>query len=138
MAEIVARHVIEHVESVRSVMDELWRILASEGRLFVYVPHFTHFQALTHPEHRHAFHYNSMAMFTAAAGEPYTTRLWTVISAHLHFHSRLLERVFNRHKYVYTSTILAYLFPAFEIEFVMQPVKEPVSPTMGDHGPIDL
>lgn len=30
---------------------------------------------------------------------------------------------FNRHKYIYATTILAYLFPAYEIKFVMTPLK---------------
>ena len=98
-------------------------LLKPEGKLFVYVPHFSHFQALTHPEHRHAFHYNSLAMFTPESREPYTNRLWRIEKRYLHFGTRLLEHIFNRHKYLYTTTILAYLFPAYEIEFILQPLK---------------
>lgn len=53
--EILMRHVLEHLQDVRKVMDELWRLLKPGGSLVLYVPHFSHFQALTHPEHRHAF-----------------------------------------------------------------------------------
>ena len=121
--EVLLQHVLEHVIDVRSVLDELWRISPADGRLVALVPHFTHFQALTHPEHRHAFHYNSLAMFTPAAGEPYTDRLWTIEKAELHFGSRLLQSFFNRHQHTYTTTFLAYVFPAYEIEFHLRPLK---------------
>jgi len=121
--EIVARHVLEHLEDIRKVMDELWRILKPGGQLLIYVPHFSHFQALTHPEHRHAFHYNSFQMFTPQSNERYTNCLWRIQEVRLHFNNRGLGWFFDRHKHLYTTTILAYLFPAYEIEFMMTPVK---------------
>jgi len=124
VSEVLLQHVLEHVINVRVVLDELWRITSSEGRVVASVPHFTYFQALTHPEHRHAFHYNSLAMFTPATGEPYTECLWQVEKAELHFKNRLLQALFNRHRHIYTTTILAYLFPAYEIEFVLRPLKQ--------------
>ena len=120
---ILMRHVLEHVDDVRAVLDECWRILRPGGTLEIHVPHFSHFQAMTHPEHRHAFCYNSLAMFTANVGEPYTSRLWEQRSVELNFTSPILSRLFNRHKYFYTTTILAYLFPAYAIHFVLTPVK---------------
>lgn len=39
------------------------------------------------------------------------------------FKNAILGWFFNRHKYIYTTTILAYLFPAYEIRFVMTPLK---------------
>lgn len=121
--EILLRHVLEHVWDVRAVVDELWRISKPGGTLTILVPHFSHFQAITHPEHYHAFHYNSLAMFTPESRESYTNRLWEIEKTNLHFHSSLLEWFFNGHKYIYTSTVLAYLFPAYEIEFVLHPLK---------------
>lgn len=121
--EILMRHVLEHIEDIRKVMDELWRILKPGGRLIIYVPHFSHFQALTHPEHRHAFHYNSLQMFTPQSDERYTDYLWNIQEVRLCFKNAILGWLFNRHKYIYTTTILAYLFPAYEIRFVMTPLK---------------
>ena len=125
ISTIEMRHVMEHMHQIRPVMDELWRILMPGGKLVICVPHFTHFQALTHPEHYHAFHYNSFSMFTPQAGEPYTYRLWQIEKSDLHFDKgpRFLHKLFNRHKHFYTTTILAYLLPAFEIEFWLCPVK---------------
>jgi ubiquinone/menaquinone biosynthesis C-methylase UbiE len=123
MREALLRHVLEHVDDIRRVLDEIWRVLKPDGKAIIYVPHFSHFQALTHPEHRYAFHYNSLAMFTPESGEPCTNHLWGVEGVHLRFGSRLLEHIFNRHKYIYTSTILAYIFPAYEIEFILRPLK---------------
>jgi predicted SAM-dependent methyltransferase len=123
MDEVLLCHVLEHVHDVRAVLDEIWRLMRPQGQLLIHVPHFSHFQALTHPEHRHAFHYNSLAMFTPEGREHYTDRQWRIELAQLHFRWRLLERLFNRHKHLYTTTFLAYLFPAYEIEFVLRPVK---------------
>ena len=122
---ILMHHVLEHLGDIRAVMDELWRILIVDGRLELYVPHFSHFHALTHPEHRHAFCYNSLNMFTANTGEQYTRCLWKMLTVELRFGNALLGRFFNHHKYIYTSTLLAYLFPAHEIKFVMTPIKPP-------------
>jgi predicted SAM-dependent methyltransferase len=121
--EVLLKQVLEHVWDVRVVLDELWRILKPTGSLMIFVPHFSHFQALTHPEHRHAFHYNSLVMFTPESVTTYTNCLWKIQKTHLHFRSALLEKFFNGHKYVYTTTILAYLFPAYQIEFVLHPLK---------------
>ncbi|MFN3704675.1 MAG: class I SAM-dependent methyltransferase [Thermoflexales bacterium] len=122
--EILMRHVLEHLQDIRKVMDELWRLLKPGGRLTIYVPHFSNFHALTHPEHRHAFHYNSFQIFTAQSGERYTDRLWNIEEVELGFGNLILRRFFNRHKYIYTTTILAYLFPAYEIKFFMTPLKQ--------------
>lgn len=126
VSEILMQHVLEHMHHIKPVMDELWRILRSNGKLTIRVPHFTHFQATTHPEHYHAFHYRSLSMFTLQAGEPYTNCLWDMEKSELHFDRGLqvLQNFFNSHKYVYTTTILAYLFPAYEVEFLLRPVKQ--------------
>ena len=120
---ILLRHVLEHVDDIRAIMDELWRILVPAGLLEIYVPHFSHFQAFTHPEHRHAFHYNSLNMITPNAAEPYTDHLWNIKEVELHFTPPLLGHFFNRHKFIYTSTILAYLFPAYEIKYLLTSIK---------------
>jgi SAM-dependent methyltransferase len=51
--EIVATHVLEHLEDPFSAVAEWTRILASGGRLVVRVPHFS--RGFTHPEHRRGF-----------------------------------------------------------------------------------
>lgn len=62
-------------------------------------------------------------MFTPQSGERYTDRLWSIQNVRLVFGNAGLEWFFNRHKHIYTTTILAYLFPAYEIKFVMMPLK---------------
>lgn len=83
------RHVLEHVKDIHKV-DELWRILKPGGRLIIYVPHFSHFQALTHPEHCHAFHHSSFQMFTPQSGERYTDHLWNIQDVRLRFKNAVL------------------------------------------------
>lgn len=117
--EVLMHHVLEHLTDIEMVLDEIWRILKAGGKLLIWVPHFSHFQALTHPQHKHAFHYNTFAFCTAGSGEKYTDRLWSIDEARLDFGNRLLDFVFNRCKYRYTSTALAYLFPAKNIRFTL-------------------
>jgi SAM-dependent methyltransferase len=124
VCEVLMRHSLEHVHDVTAVMNELWRILVPGGIVRIIVPHFTSCQALTHPEHRHAFSYNTLRAYTREAEEPYTDRYWKVLESDLWFPSRLLTRLFNRHKGFYTNTCLAYLLPASEVRFLLTPVKE--------------
>lgn len=51
--EVVASHVIEHLDKPFLVMQELHRILKVDGTLEVRVPHFS--RGFTHAEHAHGF-----------------------------------------------------------------------------------
>lgn len=49
---VVAQSVIEHLDDVLSVMGELHRILAPDGRCIVLCPHFSSASAMTDPTHK--------------------------------------------------------------------------------------
>jgi len=51
--EIVAFHVLEHLNDPFTVMKELHRIIKPGGKLHIKVPHFS--RGLTHPEHKAGF-----------------------------------------------------------------------------------
>lgn len=51
--EIVAFHVLEHLDRPFDVMRELHRLLVPHGTLYLKVPHFS--RGFTHAEHRHGF-----------------------------------------------------------------------------------
>jgi SAM-dependent methyltransferase len=49
---IRAVHVVEHLADVVAAMEELHRLLAPGGRLFIVTPHFTDFSSYCDPTHR--------------------------------------------------------------------------------------
>ena len=51
--EVLAYHVLEHLEKPFDVMREIHRILAPGGKLVVKVPHYS--RGFAHPEHCHGF-----------------------------------------------------------------------------------
>lgn len=127
--KIVMNHLLEHVDNVIKVMEELYRILRPKGGIIIRVPCFSNFQATSHPQHKHCFHHDSLRCLTEEAKERYTNSTFKLErndyifkSKKLFIPSFILNKVFNnkklKHKYV--STILAYLFPADEILYVLR------------------
>lgn len=57
--EIIASHVLEHLDDIPKVMEELYRILKPNGILKVRVPHFSFVGAFNDPMHKHFFTLNS-------------------------------------------------------------------------------
>ncbi|MFZ0592816.1 MAG: methyltransferase domain-containing protein [Bryobacteraceae bacterium] len=58
--EVRAIHVIEHVADVIRMMEEIHRLLASGGRVFIVTPHYTDFSSFCDPTHR--WHLNSFSL----------------------------------------------------------------------------
>lgn len=58
--EIRAVHVIEHVADVIRTMEEIHRLLACGGRVFIVTPHYTDFSSFCDPTHR--WHLNSFSL----------------------------------------------------------------------------
>lgn len=77
--EIRARHVVEHLDSVVSFMDEAWRVLTPSGRLRITVPHYRHEIAYSDPTHRWFFSPRSMKHFTAIP-DNLSPRVWRIES----------------------------------------------------------
>jgi SAM-dependent methyltransferase len=58
--EVRAIHVIEHVSDVIRMMEEVHRLLAPGGRVFIATPHYTDFSSFCDPTHR--WHLNSFSL----------------------------------------------------------------------------
>ena len=56
---IVASHVLEHIKNYSELMDDLYRILADDGRIVIYVPYYTSQDAWASPEHVRVFNQDS-------------------------------------------------------------------------------
>ncbi|HXI18997.1 MAG TPA: methyltransferase domain-containing protein [Chloroflexota bacterium] len=60
---IYALNVLEHLDDLPAVMAEIWRALASGGRLVVEVPYFSSVSAFADPTHRRWFTYTTFEHF---------------------------------------------------------------------------
>jgi SAM-dependent methyltransferase len=58
--EVRAVHVIEHVADVIRTMEEFWRLLRPDGRVYIATPHYTDFSSFCDPTHR--WHLNSYSL----------------------------------------------------------------------------
>lgn len=58
--EVRAVHVIEHVSDIIRMMEEIHRVLAPGGRVFIATPHYTDFSSFCDPTHR--WHLNSFSL----------------------------------------------------------------------------
>lgn len=81
--EIVTEHCLEHLEDVFGVMKELYRILDTNGKLIIKVPHFS--RGFSHPEHKTGFDVTFPLYFTPSFKGGYTGTPFTLISMKLHW-----------------------------------------------------
>lgn len=58
--QIFAKHIIEHIENPRGLIEEIYRILKPGGRAFIETPHFTNYVSYAEPQHNRHF---SLFMF---------------------------------------------------------------------------
>jgi len=55
--EIIAKHIIEHLDHPQKFIEELYRILKPGGTIFIETPHFTSYVAYSEPQHRLFYSY---------------------------------------------------------------------------------
>lgn len=116
--EILARHVIEHVEDLGKVMKDLHRLLKPGGKLLIETPHFTFSNAFVDPTHKYYFAYYTFAYYFAKTGENnyYYDFSFSRVKTRLSFkkimlYNILIEFVANLIPKLYKQTPLR-IFPA--------------------------
>jgi SAM-dependent methyltransferase len=129
-----ASHCLEHMENLEFVLAEILRVLRSDGRAEITVPHFANPLAYSDYTHRRFFGLYTFQYFVPASKQlarkvpTYRADLMiSVISQRLHFRSpdgrrtyyrRCLEKFFNRTTRMqeFYEANLCYLFPCSEIK----------------------
>lgn len=130
--EIIARHVLEHLDDLTKVMKELWRILKPSGILKIWVPYFASPSAYTDLTHKHFFTLKSFDYWDEntdigkSLGYEIGNVKFKVIKRELHFHRicKLLgiDLLAKRFSNIYES-YLSRIFPAYEVFFELKAIK---------------
>ena len=133
--EVHCDSILEHLDNFFQVMEEIHRITASGGVVYVKVPYYTSFDAFTDPTHRHFFTSRSFDYFREDYIYNYYTKVRFVVEdIHLTFlklrqlggispHKLLgIEFLANRCLKIYEA-FFAYIFPAHIISYELRVIK---------------
>lgn len=123
--------VLEHVGDVIRTMEEIHRIGKPGAQVFLRVPHFTSTQAYGDPTHKHFFNTESLDYFCGGFPEYafYTQTRFKKIKVRINFWK--IHRIdgvsilANRFP-IYYEKLFAFMFPAMNIEFQLEIVKDGV------------
>lgn len=139
---VTSSHFLEHVPDVGSFLDEMARVVRPGGRIEVIVPHFAHPYFSSDPTHTHRFGLYTFSYLTEESlfrrrvpGYVRRTNL-QLVKVDLIFKSsrpfyaryafkRVLGMLFNSSRYLQElyEENLCYLFPCYEIRYLMQKVE---------------
>ena len=137
--EIHCRSVLAHIENFENLMREIVRVLKSDGRAHVFVPHFSNPYCYSDYTHKrffglYTFYYfvNAEHQLKRKVPDFYTDIRINIISQRLIFRSpfwfrrqikKLFGFVFNCHRMVqeFYEENLCYIFPCRGIEIVFTP-----------------
>lgn len=141
VAEVVSRHVLEHVQNFMGLMSELHRIVRSDGKLTLIVPHFSLPLGYSDPTHVRYFGLYTMCYFAALDKQPFERKVqayyseirFTILDVTIKFTppggnrwlGKLKEILINcntRFQETYERS-LTWLVPAYEIHYILTPDK---------------
>lgn len=135
---IYSRHTLEHIRNLTGLMEELHRVLTLDGTIRISVPHYSNTYGVWDPTHVRQFGVGSMYYFCEAHHQPrrkvpsfYSSARFRIAKISIRFYredwldkliSPVLERLVNKSysAQVFYERHLSYLFPAWEIEFVLR------------------
>jgi SAM-dependent methyltransferase len=134
--EIYARSFFEHMQNFEGLMSEIVRVLKKEGRVFVFVPHFSNPYYYSDPTHKrffglYSFYYfvDSKEQLKRKVPDFYFGTKIRILSQKLIFDSvfpfrRIMKkafgRIFNLSRFFqeFYEENLCYMFPCYGIEIV--------------------
>jgi len=124
--KVICHHVLEHLDNIDPVMDELHRICAPSGEVYIEVPHHTSWCANT-PHHKLRFNYFALDPYFVGNDTWVTTEkrfkiLERKITFHRAYRQYSLHRLFNRFPAIY-ERFWAYMIPAEHLIFRITPDK---------------
>ncbi len=124
--EIIAHHVLEHLNDLMPVMDELYRICHPDGTIYVEVPHHSSWCAHS-PEHKLYFNYFAFDGYIQGGSTQWLNKkkfklLNREITFHRFFRQFFLHKLFNRFPMNY-ERFQTYKFPAEHLKVTLQPIK---------------
>ncbi len=128
--EILASHILEHIDDMPRVVKELHRILVPDGKLIIRGPHFSGEGSWVDPTHKRCFTCGTFSFFSPrnADGleEIYFDFSFKKFESKLTFRkywwcfwNYLIEPLANIKPYFYENTFLKGLFPAYEVVAIL-------------------
>lgn len=124
-------NILEHIDYI-PVMRDIHRILKDNGILHIRVPHFTSRANYMDPTHKKRFSFETFYFFTKNfryGREYYFDFIFErVVLSKIYFNKRLpynlfaepLVNISDRTKTIYEATFLSRLFPAVDLEVILQ------------------
>lgn len=138
---VYSRHCLEHLDRPEKVIEELYRICKPDGILDIIVPYFAGYDAY-HPTHRTFWNYHSFDIWCpekqGTRWDSHIKAQFKIVKIEHHFnpyavktkYTRAEEIIFwlptlfaDRFPLVY-QRVFANLLPAYEIRFVLKPIKK--------------
>lgn len=132
--EILCKHILEHTENLMIVMDEIHRIISSDGKIKIIAPYFSSHGAFNDPTHRRFFTYNTFDYLDQKdERHHYTARKMTVVKRKISFftaksfmksrwYSLPFDTIINLAPTTY-QRFFCWIFPAAEIHYLLKPQK---------------
>ena len=123
--EIIAHHVLEHLNDISVAMKELHRICKPDGTIYIEVPHYT-FRCAKDPFHKGLFSYFSFDGFIEGNQPRIMGKKYRCLKREITFHKYhrmfFLNRIFNKFPLAY-ERFFCYIFPAEHLKIWLQPIK---------------
>lgn len=136
---IVINHCLEHLNDVVMVMEEIYRIGKNGAVVEINAPYFTSVDAFADPTHKHFFTARSFDYFTGdfSAFSYYSKARFKKLTVKIVFWQWKKAKWFRPQNWMglgilanrltkFYEIFLAHIFPAKEISYKLQIVKEPV------------